>query len=117
MSRSIQTGDYVFISLPGYAETKYIIDRITGLNIYVYPEGQPSALSLITYDNVLQDWQISGATQRYNFRFETKSDLPTLTGLPEADFEILSYLDDASLASACLVDLYINSLCQNDYLS
>ncbi len=114
MSRLIQVGDSVNVSHPGFRDTKYLIHKIDGTNIYIHPYNV-KAISLIKYDNNRKRWVIHGTDTGYTLKFS--EDLTsTLTGIEHVDIDIINFLDDLSLSKACMTNRYLNRLCKNEDL-
>ncbi len=143
MSRSIQVGDFVQISLHGFIPSTYVIRQIDQSGIYVSQDSSPNEFSLII--PIVQGqggWKVHGSDENYVIQFVANPDLITqltqslgtlqigqpiqeaqiksigtiLTGEPNVDILILAQLDDAILSSTCQVDKYAASLCRNDVL-
>ena len=58
MSRSIQVGDFVIVSL-GDQQSKFVIQEISIPYIYIHPENDPSQKSGLI--STSQGWKIQGA--------------------------------------------------------
>ena len=137
MSRSIQVGDFVLVSLPGYSTSIHIIRQIDQSVIYISPDSDPETLSLIVplglgsgLGSGQGGWQVYGFHVNYQIEFIanpniltqptqstlTKSIGTILTGELNVDILIFAQLDDQSLSNACQVDKYTASLCLNDML-
>ena len=68
MSRSIQVGDFVQVSLPGFAPTTYVIRKIDQSGIYVSPDAEPTTLSLIIPLGP-SGWKVHGSDVNYQIEF------------------------------------------------
>lgn len=116
MSRLIRVSDFVSISHPGFKDTKYLIYKIDGTNIYIHPPDDIKAISLIKYDNNRKRWVIHGTDTGYTLKFSEDLIPPTFTGIENVDIDILNFLDDLSLSKACMTNRYFYRLCKNEDL-
>ncbi len=117
MSRPIQSGDYVHISLGGSSALFVILD-IRPDGIYIHPENDPQSISKLIQSE--SGWLVEGTTEPYELTFMAavtpSPEKVTLTGTPDVDIEILNQLDDRSLIASCPTNSYFANLCRNDKL-
>ena len=78
MSISIQVGDFVQVSLPGYSSSTYVIRQIDQSVIYISTDADPTALSLIVPlgpGTGTSGWQIYGFHVNYQIEFVANTNI------------------------------------------
>lgn len=93
MSRSIEPGDHVYISL-GENTSKFVISEISLPLIYIHPESDPTSRSALTYVN--GNWKVKGAEQ-VDYQIEFKPRVMPQAPPPKQEPEI----DDDMATSIC----------------
>ena len=144
MSKPIQVGDFIQISLHGFTPTTYVIRQIDQSGIYISQDSNPNELSLIVSSGQFGQggWKVHGSDVNYVIQFVANPNIITqltqsfctlqvgqpiqeaqlksigtiFTGETNVDILILAQLDDAILSSTCQVDKYVASICRNDVL-
>ena len=84
MSREIQIGDFVSVSLPGFSPIIYIIRNIDQTNIYISTELHTQAISLIVPDNK-GGWRIDGTDINYKLEFNSNIPVPVSSAICNID--------------------------------
>lgn len=110
MSRTIQIGDIIILSIPNQGDLYYTINNINHNEIKGFnSDNLIKSISLIPSNGT---WIVKDNITDYNIEIIAP---PLVTNIPEVDFKILLYLDNKTLNAICRANTYINSLCNDEY--
>ena len=109
MSRSIQAGDFVHITLGDFSQY-YQIRLIANDGIYISPPDDPYAQSVLIFDPNIGQWTVYGTTQEFQIDFLSKEDYDGQTLLESG---LLKLPDDLIITIALNLPLAdITRMCQ-----
>ena len=96
MANPVATGNLAHVTLPGKSPSIYVVRSVDQSKVYVSPESQPDALSLLYFEN--GKWKVSGSDLDFSITFTEEIPKPVIEepyreSTPERSREYLEMLE------------------------